>query len=220
MAASERGGQHDRVQLVHRRDEAKRLGQAQLEEGEGLVKRGIRTKKELDDAENEKTVWVDFTCEVLRQIATTDGLVVDFKQNNFIHVTSYLSQPLTKEVEDFRKITQRSVTKLRAIYRRLDIIQDSSVVAYSETKTPMRVKGDDLCYRILKYLSDRERQPGGALAELSEIAETLGVSQHDVSDQIDILDSMGAIRAGRAMSGDASPMLTGKGKLFIEEWGT
>ena len=73
-----------------------------------------------------------------------------------------------------------------------------------------------LRYHILLYLRLRERDTN-QLAELEEIASSVGKPPQEVSDQIDILDSLGAIRANRAISGAASPMLTGSGKLLLEE---
>lgn len=80
-----------------------------------------------------------------------------------------------------------------------------------------RSKGQDLRRRILRYLLDRERQHGAALPELVEIAQALNEPEPDISDQIDILESQGAIRANRVLSGGASPMLTGIGKALLEE---
>ena len=77
--------------------------------------------------------------------------------------------------------------------------------------------GEQLRYRILKYMREIERRPGGKLPELGEIAEHLGVSEDDTSDQLDVLDSDGAVKANRTIDGGAAPMLTGRGKALFEE---
>jgi len=71
--------------------------------------------------------------------------------------------------------------------------------------------------RILKYLLDKERETSGAIPELGDIAQNVGASKEDVSDQIDILDSNGAVKANRTFGGGAAPMLTGSGKALLEE---
>lgn len=71
--------------------------------------------------------------------------------------------------------------------------------------------------RILRYLLDRERAPGSELPKLGEIAQNLGVSEEEISDQLDILDYEGAIKANRTFGSGVAPLLTGKGKAMLEE---
>lgn len=80
----------------------------------------------------------------------------------------------------------------------------------------VRPAGKQLRRRILQYLLDRDHVKGSSLPGLDEIARDLGVGKSDVDDQIDILDSLGAIKANRTF-GDAAPMLTGTGKALLEE---
>ncbi|MDP2857396.1 MAG: toll/interleukin-1 receptor domain-containing protein [Bacillota bacterium] len=74
----------------------------------------------------------------------------------------------------------------------------------------------DLRYRILRYLLSCEHLPGSPLAELDEIAQEFRLSEADISDQIDILESLGAVVANRTFGG-AAPTLTGRGKALLEE---
>jgi len=71
--------------------------------------------------------------------------------------------------------------------------------------------------RILRYLMDRERATESKVPDLGEIAQSLGVSEEEISDQLDILDDEGAIKANCTFGGGAAPLLTGKGKAMLEE---
>ena len=115
----------DRPQLVTSRASAQELVEEQLRQGDELLKRDLPSKQSLSEAENDRTICLDVTREVLRQIATTDLLAEDFNSSLFGFVGTYLQQPLRAEVDDFRSILSRSVVKLSAIYKRLDLIPES-----------------------------------------------------------------------------------------------
>jgi len=68
---------------------------------------------------------------------------------------------------------------------------------------------------LLRYLLQRERH--GDLPEIPEISEVVGLTHQETSDLIDILDDDGSIKANRTIDGGAAPMLTGRGKLKLEE---
>jgi len=76
--------------------------------------------------------------------------------------------------------------------------------------------GKELRYQILKYLLAREHSGEASIAETSEVATDLGVNEQDILNQIDVLESKGAIIANRTFS-SAAPMLTGAGKALLEE---
>ena len=76
---------------------------------------------------------------------------------------------------------------------------------------------EQLRQRILRYLLDREHAPESKVPKLGEIAQNLGASEEEISDQLDILDDQGAIKANRTLGGGARPLLTGKGKTMLEE---
>ena len=69
--------------------------------------------------------------------------------------------------------------------------------------------------RLLQYLSERERRPELGIPEIPKISEVIGLTHHDTSDLIDILESEGAIKVSRSIAGGAAPMLTGHGKLIL-----
>lgn len=77
-------------------------------------------------------------------------------------------------------------------------------------------RGSQLRQDILRYLLDRERASDSSIPGLDEIAGALGVPKEDINDQLDILESQGAIKSNRTFS-DAAPMLTGRGKAILEE---
>jgi DNA-binding transcriptional regulator YhcF (GntR family) len=79
------------------------------------------------------------------------------------------------------------------------------------------LKSTQLRRRILCYLLDRKCAPGSTIPELTEIAHDLGILKEDISDQLDILESQGAIVANRTFGGHAAPILRGMGKAMLEE---
>lgn len=79
-----------------------------------------------------------------------------------------------------------------------------------------RRRGSQLRQDILRYLLNRERSSDSSVPGLDEIAGALGVSKEDINDQLDILESQGAIKSNRTFT-DAAPMLTGSGKAMLEE---
>ena len=70
----------DRVHLRISREDAKNQVRGRLDEAEALVHRDLRTKAELQQARDDRTIWADFTIGVLFQIATNDDLAEDFVQ--------------------------------------------------------------------------------------------------------------------------------------------
>lgn len=76
--------------------------------------------------------------------------------------------------------------------------------------------GKELRYQILKYLLGKDHSGEASLAEANEIATDLSVTTQDITDQIDILESKGAIIANRTFT-SAAPMLTGAGKALLEQ---
>ncbi len=79
-----------------------------------------------------------------------------------------------------------------------------------------RRRGSRLRQDILRYLLNRERSSDSSLPGLGEIAGALGVPKEDINDQLDILESQGAIKSNRTFT-DAAPMLSGIGKALLEE---
>ena len=77
--------------------------------------------------------------------------------------------------------------------------------------------GKELRYKILRYLKERERSVAG-VPGLGDVAQALSVPQEEVSDQLDILDDLGAIAAHRTIGGGAAPMLKPVGKMLLEDF--
>lgn len=76
------------------------------------------------------------------------------------------------------------------------------------------MSGEEERFRILTFLKQRER--AGDHPGLEDFCVALGLSEEDVGDQLDILDTQGAIEARRDIGGGASPFLKPHGKLLIE----
>ena len=78
-----------------------------------------------------------------------------------------------------------------------------------------KYKGKEIRHRLLRYLLDKEHTSGSSVMKLENIAHDLGLSEQEIIDQLDILDSQGEIEANRTFGGTAA-RLTGMGKLILE----
>ena len=63
---------------------------------------------------------------------------------------------------------------------------------------------------LLQHLSERERHPELGLPEIPEISKVIGLTHHETSDLIDILESEEAIKVSRSIAGGAASRLTGQ----------
>jgi len=89
--------------------------------------------------------------------------------------------------------------------------KDSIIIAMTNEHGGKKLKND-----ILRYLQKRERNPENGAPELNDIASDLGISKEDIVDQIDILESQGAVDSVRTYR-NTFPKLTGIGKAILEE---
>ena len=85
----------------------------------------------------------------------------------------------------------------------------------SESNPP--AKSSDLRRRILFLLQEKDRQ--GDYRHLFQIASDFDETSEDVRDQLDILKGLEEIEVTYFTNGDALPLITGKGKLELEQWG-
>ena len=76
--------------------------------------------------------------------------------------------------------------------------------------------GKELRYKILQHLKECEHTRPGP-PQLEDLVRDLDAPVEEVSDQLDILDDLGAIDANRDLGGGATPMLKGRGKMLLEE---
>ena len=78
-------------------------------------------------------------------------------------------------------------------------------------------KLSDLGRRILFLLKEKDRR--GDYPYLFQIASDLEETREDIKDQLDILKDLGLAEVTFFLDGDALPLITGKGKLELEQRG-
>ena len=78
-------------------------------------------------------------------------------------------------------------------------------------------KPSDLRRWILFLLKEKDGQD--EYRHLFQIASDLEETPEDIRDQLDILKEQGLIEVTSFTNGDALPIITGKGKLKLEQWG-
>ncbi len=177
MVKSE-AGDVNRTRLVCPKTEAVQLVEKQLAEGKAIVNRTFKSKTELDEAENEMSVWSEYTAEVLRQIATNNRLAEDFTSSSFGFVGGF-PESLLQQVEEFRSIYGRRIVKLEAILKRLDILPEARP---HSTVTNNSVH--DLIVRILRRFDLVARQ----LRTRREKRSTITINdEYDVQDLLHAL---------------------------------
>ena len=85
----------------------------------------------------------------------------------------------------------------------------------TEANPPAQPK--ELRRRPLFLLKEKDRQ--GDYRHLFQIASDFDETSEDVRDQLDILKDLGLVEVTFFLDGDALPLITGKGKLELEQWG-
>ena len=87
----------------------------------------------------------------------------------------------------------------------------------TEANPPAQPDKKELRRRILFLLQEKDRQ--GDYRHLFQIASDLEETREDVRDQLKILECDGLIKVTFFTNEDALPLITGKGKLKLEQWG-
>jgi predicted nucleotide-binding protein len=116
------------------RAEAGEKIQAQINEGEELLAQQPRSEPELDRLREKRRIWSDYNRELLVQLFTS--LAVAEEYSAFGARAISLRPSFDRLVEDWRDEVQISLTRLRSIYRRLELFPAPD----TEVSTPSRVK--------------------------------------------------------------------------------
>jgi predicted nucleotide-binding protein len=101
------------------RPEAAAKIQAQINEGEALLGAQPRSERELNDANEQRGIWSDYNRELLSQIFTTPAVADEY--SSFTGGVISMNPSFGELVQEFRDSVQSSLTRLRSIYRRLDL---------------------------------------------------------------------------------------------------
>lgn len=81
------------------------------------------------------------------------------------------------------------------------------------------MESPELCYRILQALLEWEHSGDNRMLEAGQLANSFGVSTHDVVDQLDILEIQTAVKVYRSFGNGSgnTALITGVGKKMVEE---
>jgi predicted nucleotide-binding protein len=112
--------------------------QAQINEGESLLSKQPSSVSELDAAKDERRIWSDYNIELLSQIFTSTVIAEEYSA---FYGASFSLQPSFAElVEDHMDSIRTSLTRLRSIYRRLELIPAPESDALPTGNSPARVR--------------------------------------------------------------------------------
>ena len=114
------------------RAEAAEKIQAQIDEGEALLVQQPRSNAELDKLKEQSRIWSDYSKELLVQLFTSSAIAEEYSA--FVGVLLRIKPSLGDLVNNWRDSVQTSLTRLRSIYRRLELFP------VPEVATPRRRK--------------------------------------------------------------------------------
>jgi predicted nucleotide-binding protein len=101
------------------RAEAAEKIQAQINEGEALLAQQPRSEPELDRVKEERRIWSDYNRELLVRLFTSSAVAEEYSA--FVGGALSMRPSFSELVEYWRNDVQRSLTRLRSIYRRLEL---------------------------------------------------------------------------------------------------
>jgi predicted nucleotide-binding protein len=100
-------------------EEAAERIQKQIDQGEELLRAEPRSENELAELKERKRIWSDYNKQLLRNLFTTDELAEEYSA--FIGGVFPMEPSFGELVEDFRRDIQTYLTRLRSIFRRIEL---------------------------------------------------------------------------------------------------
>ncbi len=104
--------------LVPRGEAAKKI-QAQINEGEALLAEQPHSEVELEKLKEQRRIWSDYNRELLVQLFSSSSVADEYSA--FIGGAFSMDPSFEELVEYWRDDVQTSLTRLRSIYRRLEL---------------------------------------------------------------------------------------------------
>lgn len=101
------------------RTEAAEKIQAQINEGEALLAEQPRSEPALESLREKRRIWSDYNKELLVQLFTTVAIADEYSA--FVGRSFSMRPSFADLVEYWRNDVQTSLTRLRSIYRRLEL---------------------------------------------------------------------------------------------------
>lgn len=117
------------------RDQAGRELTDQMEAGEKIKSREIRSQAQLDEAGDARQAWKDFVTLMLRRYFTTQEFARSFSRSWKGH---YQMNPSSAQrAQDFLDDMQASMSELQSIINRLDLLDEPSASTVSSPPAPV-----------------------------------------------------------------------------------
>lgn len=98
--------------------------QVQIEKGQQIRNKEIRTKDELEEARSERSKWSKYNTELLLRLFDNSTMADEY--DKFYGGVFSMNPTLPQMVDDFREDMDDSINRLEAIRDRLDLIPESS----------------------------------------------------------------------------------------------
>jgi len=109
--------------LLEERSLANKKIQLQIEKGEQIRDKEIKTIEEVKIVRAERDIWSKYNIELLSRLFDNSMMADEYNYSAF--GISYLGgQSFQETVNDFREEVNRKITRLRAIQERLELIPE------------------------------------------------------------------------------------------------
>ncbi len=126
---------------VSRSDAAIKI-QAQIDEGELLLAVEPQSERDLDTEEEAQRIWSDYNGELLRQLFTTAAVAEEYE--SFVGGAFSMQPSFSDLVRYHRTSIQTSLTRLRSIFRRLELFPTADRIQQHPPTTAMATNGDSI----------------------------------------------------------------------------
>jgi Predicted nucleotide-binding protein containing TIR-like domain len=117
--------------LTAPRKEAEEKIQRQIDAGEELLRAEPRSHKDIDELIGRKRIWSDYNKQLLRNLFTTSEIAEEYSA--FVGGVIAMEATFGERLEDFREDVGKYLTRLRSIFRRLELFPEPA-----GTSSPVR----------------------------------------------------------------------------------
>jgi hypothetical protein len=113
--------------------------QAQIAEGEAMALEQPRSHTELDALRAKRRIWSDYNHELLNQMFTTDSVAEEYSE--FVGGFVTMDSSFYQDVEAFRSTLGTHLTRLKSVFRRLELFPLEPSVMTPPTTTKALKRG-------------------------------------------------------------------------------
>jgi predicted nucleotide-binding protein len=104
------------------RKEAEEKIQRQINSGEELLRAQPRSIADLEELREQKRIWSDYNTQLLRNLFTTNEIEEEYSV--FIGGVFSMNPDFGEMIEDYQRDIQTYLTRLRSIFRRLELFPE------------------------------------------------------------------------------------------------